>query len=267
MFRSRMFRARKFGAPTYTEEATAFFAAHSVQLSDVNKVVVNHCFQYLIDNAVLSTVSALWFPRLVTEQQSLTNWKTPASFRPTAYNFGSSFVPKIGFPANATNETYMTTGWIPATHGGSLYTLNDASVHVIMKDDVQDDGLAIGVNHNGVIALRGRTTFDQATGYINSSSGAAANTNGQGVFSISTTGGASNDIKRNGTLLGNTVNATTALPDGQVFLYAYHNAAIAEDAPDYFIDANTIQCAAIGSSTVNPNALKYVNDYLTANLV
>lgn len=268
MFRSRMFRARKFGAPTYTEEATAFFAAHSVQLSDVNKVVVNHCFQYLIDNAVLSTVSALWFPMLVTEQQSTIEWKNPSGdFTLIPVNFGSAFVPKVGFPADAANETYMTTGWIPDTHGGSIFTQNNAKAACFMKDNVQDDGYAMGVLYNGVVGIRPRTSFDQATGYINDSSGSGANTNGSGMFSISTSDGANNDIKRNNTSLGTSASATGTLSDGQVFLYALHDGVIGFDQPGRFIDNNTIQCAALGSSSMSDVHLKYVVDYLTANLV
>lgn len=256
------------GAPTYCAEATAFFAEHSVQLSNPNKLVVNHCFEYLIANNAFSNVSVLWFPILLTEQQSLTNWKTPTSFRPTAYNFGSTFVPKVGFPANAAALTYMATGWIPATHGGSNYQLLNAKVGAFMKDNVADDGLCMGVRNNGTISLRPRATFDQATGVINGSGGSVANTNGQGLFTIGSSNGTTNQINRNGSLLGNTTDTFNAqLSDGQLFLYAWNDGAIAPNAPALHINNNTMQAAFAASPSINEAAIIYVRDYLIANLV
>lgn len=259
-----MFRSRNYGASTsFRTESIALFAAMTVQLSDSQKAVVNYAIDQWITSGVWAATDRIWVPCLVTQQQSLLNWKNPAGTALTAFNFASTFVSKIGFPGVAANSTYLLTDYTPSTNG-SQYTLNNAKVLAYIKNNIQDDGYTLGAISGGDILMRQRDTGDVFTGYINGAEGDSSSvTDGSGLFSIETNG-TTTTRRRNGTIVGSpTTFSPTTICSGKQILYAWNDGG---DVATNFIDGNTIQCVMYGNNTISDASVKLGVEYLLANL-
>ena len=64
------------------------------------------------------------FPMLVTEQQSLLNWKKKGTYTMIPVNFASTFISKIGISSCFINSTYLRTQYTPNINGVN-WTQND----------------------------------------------------------------------------------------------------------------------------------------------
>lgn len=251
-----------FSEPTYRAQSVAIFAAHAVQLTTAQKVVFDYGIDYWITSGDWAEMDVVWYPKLVTAQQGHINLKNPSAYTLTPMNFASTFVTKVGYPCVSANSTHLKTGWIPRTHGVK-YTLNNASVFVKMKNNVTDDGLAIGVANNGVIFLRPAATFGDLTGYLNdSTSFSVSNSVGNGLFSAARTGVSAGTIKRDTTTLGTFTTTSDTVPDAEVFAGGYNNGGTAAG----FINGNTVEGFGFGSASVNMANIKTVFDYWNTNL-
>lgn len=267
--RGRNFRTRLYSttvATSYRAESLALFAAMSVQLNTAQKNLVDAQIGLLITDGSWAAADAIWFPMMVTEQQSLINWKNPGTYDAIAVNFASTFVPKVGFPAVAANSNYLRTQYTPYVNGVNWQPAN-AKMMVYVKDNRQDDGRTIGATSNGNSLIRQRDTADLFIGRINGGDVSVSNSNGDGLFSISTSDGVNIVHKRN-----NTVLATTAATfngsrtNAELLVYCWNTAAAPIVTPASFIDSNTIQCVAFGSSSMNDATFKTVRDNLAAGL-
>lgn len=267
MFRTRMFAARKFiipsALPTYTAEATAWFAAHAVQLSDTQKTLVNTEIKTLVDAGEWAKLAVMWRPAMVTAQQGHINLINPAAHTLVPYNFASSFVSKVGYPAVSANSTYIDTNWVPRNDGYGKFTLNDGVFGVILKDNVQDDGVAGGVSFNGDMNIRPRTTSNDFTGTLNSATTIdTGNTDGSGLFALKRTGAVNIVMIKGTTVLATVAAASATLSDGNLFLYALNAGGTA----GYFINANTIELFFAGSSSLDLAKIATFNANIKAGL-
>lgn len=265
----RLFRTRPYSVTvpaSYRAESLALFAAMSSQLTTPQKVLVDAQIGLLIDDGSWAAADAIWFPMLVTEQQSLLNWKNPGTYTLIPVNFASTFISKIGFPAVSANSTYLRTQYTPNINGVN-WTQNNAKALCYLKDNVVDDGRALGGISNGNTLITSRSSSATFIGRINAvTTNAPSNTDGSGLFSVSTPDGANLVNKRNNTTLGTTSYTATGVTNSEILLYAWNDAATPTITPLYHINNNTIQCAAFGSSAMNDAIFKTVRDNLAANL-
>ena len=265
----RLFRSRTYSnsvQPSYRAESLAIFAAHSTQLSNAQKFLVDTQVGLLITDGSWAAADAIWFPMMVTEQQSLINWKNPGTYTLIPVNFASTFVTKVGFPAVLANSTYIRTQYTPNINGVN-WTQNDAKLLCYVKDNVQDDGRVLGGISNGNTMIRSRDTSNQFLGRINGANHTGtANSNGDGLFSVSTPDGANVTLKRNNTVLNTSAFTTTGKTNSELLAYAWNDAASPTITPNYYINNNTIQCIAFGSSAMNDAIFKTVRDNLAAGL-
>lgn len=261
------FHTRKYSdAVNYRPESIAIFAAHAVQLTQAQKILVDTQVGLLIDDGSWAAADAIWFPMMVTEQQSLINWKNPGTYTLIPVNFASSFVTKVGFPAVLANSTYIRTQYTPDINGVN-WTQNNAKLLCYIKDNVQDDGRAIGGISNGNTMIRPRDTSNQFLGRVNGANHTGtANSNGDGLFSVSTPDGANVTLKRNNTTLNTGAFSTTGKTNSELLAYAWNDAASPTITPNYYINNNTVQCIAFGSSAMNDATFKTVRDNLAAGL-
>lgn len=263
----RFFHTRTYAtANAYRTESLTLFAAMSVQLNTAQKNLVDEQIGLLIADGSWAAADVIVFPMLVTEQQSLLNWKNPGTFNGLAVNMGSTFVSKVGYPAVSANSTYLRTQYTPYSQGVN-WVQNNAKVLVYVKDNVQDDGRAIGGISNGNTMIRPRDTSNQFLGRLNGASHTgAANTSGDGLFSVSTSDGANLVLKRNNSTIGTVAAATTNVTNSELLVYCWNDAASPTVTPNFFINNNTIQCYAMGSSAMNDATFKTVRDNLAAGL-
>lgn len=265
--RSRLFISRSYGPQAvYRTESIALFAAMSVQLSPAQKTLVDAQVDMLITDGSWAEADAIWFPMLVTEQQSLINWKNPGTYTLIPVNFASSFVSKVGFPAVSANSTYLRTQYTPNINGVN-WTQNNCKALCYVKDNVQDDGRALGGISNGNTMIRPRDTSNIFIGRINGANHTGtANSNGDGLFSVSNPDGANVSLKRNNTVLNTSAFTTTGKTNSELLVYCWNDAASPTITPLFFINNNTIQCVAFGSSAMNDATFKTVRDNLAAGL-
>lgn len=260
----RIFHSRRYyTAPVYRAESIAYFATHAVQLSTVQKTLVDAQFDLLITSGAWLESDVIVFPMLMTEQQSAVNWKAPGTHNAIPMSFGSSFVPKVGYPAVSANSTYLRTQYTPYVNGVKWQPSN-AKALVYVKDNVQDDGYVMGGSANGNTMMRPRDTADSFTAYLNGAQPTGQpNADGSGLFSVSTSDGVNLVRKRNNSVIA-TVAATFngSRTNSELFVYCWNNAGTASN----FINNNTIQCYAFGSAAMDDSIFKTVRDNLAAGL-
>lgn len=263
----RLFRTRNYVSPSnYSSEAQALFAAMAVPLSVAQKNLVNDQIALLVADGSWAAADVIVFPMLVTEQQSLLNWKNPGTYNATAINFGSTFVSKTGFPASAANSSYLRTGYTPFSNGVA-WQPSDAKALCYAKDNVQDDGRSLGGISNGNTLIRQRDTSNQFIGRINGGNVSVSNSLGDGLFSISTSDGVNIVHKRNDVVLATTPAVFNgSRTNSELFVYAFNEGASPAVTPNNYLTNNTIQCYAFGSSAMNDGTFKTVRDNLAANL-
>ncbi len=263
----RIFHSRTYSTPSvYSAESLALFAAMSVQLTTTQKNLVNTEVNRLISDGSWALADAIWFPMLVTEQQSLLNWKNPGTYTLIPVNFASTFVTKTGFPGVLANSTYLRTQYVPNINGVN-WQQNDCKALCYVKDNVQDDGRALGGISNGNTMIRPRDTSNQFIGRINGANHTGtANSNGDGLFSVSNPDGLNVSLKRNNTVLNTSAFTTTGKTNSELLVYCWNDAATPTVTPNFFINNNTIQCVAFGSSAMNDAVFKTVRDNLAAGL-
>lgn len=263
----RIFHTRTYAtANAYRAESLALFAAMSVQLNTAQKNLVDAQIGLLITDGSWAAADVIVFPMLVTEQQSLLNWKNPGTYNATAVNFSTTFVTKVGYPAVLANSTYLRSNYIPYSNGVN-WTLNNAKALCYIKDNVQDDGRVFGGASNGNTLLRPRDTGNNFIGRINGAAHTGvSNTSGDGLFSVSTSDGSNIVLKRNDSVLSTQAQVTTGITNTEILVYAFGSAAAPTVTPANFINNNTIQCYAFGSSAMNDATFKTVRDNLAAGL-
>ncbi|MEO6901539.1 MAG: hypothetical protein ABI241_00465 [Bacteroidia bacterium] len=258
----RMFKSRNFtgGTNSYCTEAQAYFNAMTVQLNDTYKGFWNTSILAMIANGTWGVADVICVPCMLTEQQSNLNMKNPTSAigRLIPNGFGSTFVPKVGYPGVNANSTYFNTGYAPNGNGVN-WTLTNAKVSVKLKDNIQDDNYALGVRYNGSVVIRSRSIGDTFDGKVNSASTSVANTNGSGLFSVSTNG-TNAYLDRNGTNLITTASTPTDNPDHELLVSAWYDGAM--PAPALFCN-NTIQFVYAGAMHSNDAAINtMINNWL-----
>jgi hypothetical protein len=264
----RIFHTRSYSTPvTYSAEAIALFAAMTVPLTTGQKNLVSAQIDLLKADGSWAAADVIAFPMLVTEQQSLLNWKNPGTHNALAVSFASTFVTKTGFPSVAANSNYLRTQYTPFIDGVNWQPSNAKAI-VYVKDNVQDDGYTLGGISNGNLLVRQRDTSNMFVGYLNGGQPAdISNSDGSGLFSVSTSDGANLVRKRNDSVLS-TAAATFngSRTNSEIFVYCWNSAASPTLTPTNFIDNNTIQCYAFGSSAMNDATFKTVRDNLAAGL-
>lgn len=265
--RSRFLRTRRYSNNVvYRSESVNLFNSFAVPLTTPQMNTVDAQIDLLITDGSWSVSDVIVFPMLVTEQQSLKNWKNPSLYNGVAVNFASSFVTKVGYPAVSANATYIRTGYTPYSNGVN-WVQNNAKALCYAKDNVTDDGRALGGISNGNTLLTTRSSSATCIGRINAvTTNAPSNTDGSGLFSVSTADGANLVCKRNNSVLGTTSYTATGVTNSELLVYAFNDAGAGTVTPNYHINNNTIQCYAFGGSAMNDAIFKTVRDNLSANL-
>lgn len=259
----RLFHTRSYATPNnYSAESLALFAAMVTPLSTHQKNVVDYVVNLWVTNNVFSEADRIWVPCLMTEQQSLLNWKNPGGAALVPNNFASTFIPKIGYPGNPGASAYLTTDYNTFVNGVN-WTLNDCKVIARTLTNIQDDGWTLGARANGNTVFRQRDTANTFIGRVNGGfTSTAGMTNGSGVFSVGTSDGLNIVKKRDNIVVGTDVVSTVSVTNQIQLIYCWNDTG---DIPANFC-SNTIQCVIYGSSAIDDGIVKTGMDYLLANL-
>lgn len=158
---------------------------------------------------------------------SFINWKSPSTFLLTKSGT-VNFTANQGNISNGTNG-YLNTGWVPSTSAVNL-TLNSTHVAVYVYNHVSENKYDLGtapsfVNSTPQIYLRSDDSFGNFYHALNQNGNSTVLNGGSAVgFWMPQRKDASNTyIFKNGVQVDTEVDASTAVPSGNLFLLAVNN--------------------------------------------
>lgn len=231
----------------YSPEATALFAAMTVQPDATRKGVIDTFIETMISDGVWAKIDALWVPRAHDAQAGRLNWKSPSNFALTAVN-SPTFTTDRGYEGNA-SSMYLDTGWNPATNGVN-YTQNSMSAGGYLTPSIGPDTASaramLGCVNTHRLELFPRSNSDRYLGAANSAQDfVAGSTTRYGLTAINRAASTTMFYYRNGSSAGSVSENSTGVPvAGQsMFLLAVNSTG----NPASYLD-NQIGFAFVGGS-------------------
>ncbi len=154
--------------------------------------------------------------------EALINWLSPGTDA-TAVS-APLFTSLEGFTGDG-GADYINSNFNPNSDGVN-YTLNDCCAfgyyRIDQQGNVYDFGVTDGVPAHLIIRIR--NTSDVVNAFINSAgSMAPANTNSAGLFAIERTASNATEVFRNASSLGTDNDASSSLPNEDVYILARNN--------------------------------------------
>jgi hypothetical protein len=207
--------------PIYTfvnPEAAAFVARITVPPSNRDKQLYDNVFTGL--KAIgLSKFIAFGLPASQDSQAARLNMIS-TSFGLTVSG-APVFTAYQGYAGDGVDD-YLTTGFLPATNGGSTYTLNSAHIMGWARNNVASLGTLIGCGGTFAVQVDPRRSGDTCVGVCNNTTSFSASsiTTSVGMTLISRTGATSSDLRRNKASIATDATASSGLPQGVVSLLA-----------------------------------------------
>lgn len=206
----------------YTAEALALFARFTTPPTEARKGLINALIVALKAAGVWTKLDAFYMLAAADAQAAQRNWKADA------YNLSPQSAPTFdadrGYTGNGTSS-YLATSFNPFTAGGQ-FALNSAHIGVYSRTSGTAQSLEIGARLSNVsqqTVLQLRNASDQFTARINQdvvSDVATGVTDGSGHFVGSRTGASARSLYRNGSALTASVEASTAMPNFEIFILA-----------------------------------------------
>ena len=212
--------------PSYSAEATAYFAAMSVAPDATRKGLLDALIVGLKSDGVWAKLDWLSITAAHDAQAGRVNAVTPAQVA-TAVN-SPTFTTDRGYTGDGTTS-YLNSGWNPTTATTPKMVQNSASMGVWLGTDsssnTQDD---IGTTARASIDGRrsAAATFGaNLQSATNDISGTMSPASSVGFSSWSRYGAASAELFKNGVSLGTKASTTNAPANGNFFLLAANNVA------------------------------------------
>lgn len=214
------------GGVSYDADASAYFAAMSVQPDATRKDLLNTLIVGLKSAGVWTKLDWLDIKAAHDAQAARINAVTPAQVG-TAVN-SPTFTTDRGYTGDAATS-YLNSGWNPATASSPKFVQNSCSMGVWLGTDAnsntQDD---IGVSPRATI--NGRRSAAAAFGAnlqsaTNDISGTISPSSSVGLSSWSRNGAATAEMFKNGVSVGAKTSTSSAIFNGNFFFLAANNSA------------------------------------------
>jgi hypothetical protein len=200
--------------PDYDADADTLFAAMAVQPDDARKLAISNLIVGLKAAGLWNKIVAFYILYAHDAQAARLNWKDPALYALSI----------IGTPVFAANDNYrgatgangLLSGFIPSSHGGTIYQQNSASVWYYAKDfTARDDSFDIGRSGDATAsaAYYVRRLADSTwRGFVNNNTAfnvTPTYPGGGGLVCASRSGSTVLELFINGTKQGSTVTAAS----------------------------------------------------------
>lgn len=212
-----------YNSDVYCEQAEAFFAAHTVQMSSSNRKRVNDYFiEPLVEEGIFAKLDWFSLGFLQTQQQSLLNIINPAQ---NAVNVNAvTHTPLSGFRGNGSNS-YLNSAWNPVTAEGAKFTRDNASMGVFVGDNISaSNQVDIGVQWRAAILTRASGNLQV---YPNQSTvrtlGIPGGLTSAGMTSWSRSASNATAAYKNGALISTDTGASLALVSQPFFVCGNNN--------------------------------------------
>lgn len=252
---------RGAAAPSYSAEATAYFAAMSSQPSDARKVLINALIAGLKTDGVWSKLDLFYLLASHDAQSARVNAKTPASNTITE-TATVTFTADRGYMTDG-DTGYLDTNFNPATAGGN-WSRHSASLFSWVNSTTRNTPSSLATsagNTAATITSLHRTAGDVFGGRLNASTTSAFGlvTTRVGSRCLSRTASTTTNAQVDGAESGSaSVVASAALTSQNIFLLRQATRSN---------ECDRLACAALGGglSGAEMTALhNRVSTYLTA---
>lgn len=209
------------GAPSYSAEATAYFAAMSSQPDDTRKAVIDAFITTLVSEGIWAKLDAAGIVR-AHDAQAARLWLTDPARSATVVG-SPTFTADRGY-TGVPSTGYLDSGFNAAVDG-SNYTQNDCCFGGYLTPGVGTD-TAVTVymmgSSSSTMRLAPRAVSDTVRARINSASetvsAISAVATRAGLTAAQRTGAALTEVFRNGASVGTDTDASTALASASVHL-------------------------------------------------
>lgn len=166
----------------------------------------------------------IWLTWGESEDIAKVNLKSPGDFILTKVgdaSFGTDGIKSGG------STGYWRTGWIPGTHGGSLYTQNDASVTVYISQNKPESNFDFGARDAtpDITALISRRTTDDKRWLMNEGTtitSGTGDTRGMGMYHIERTASNAMALYLDTVQIYSSTQASTGMPDVEFYLNSFN---------------------------------------------
>lgn len=218
--------------------------------------------QWFVSKGILSSFKVL-HPAVINNDATLdkysrVNWANPGTFDLTPVS--TATYGKKGWSKGASNG-YLDTGFIPLTHGGSVYAQDDAAIWGHRNESTISAGVFGGCS-DAAFAKRSvlipRFTSNLTYYSVNGSAKNIATNQGNGSYVAKRTGASAFDCFRNNTSFDSASTASTGR-SGVSFYWLCENA---NGTPSLF-DAATFSGGGLGSSMTTQKWTDFFTGYVT----
>ena len=166
----------------------------------------------------------LFAQELNSDGEALKNWVTPGTFNGVLENTPADFVSLEGFTGEVATSRYISTGWIPATHGIN-YTKDSACFGTYIRNNIQSGvvGGAQGATHDAYAYVRNAS--DQSAYRLNQSTSSTANsiTDSRGLWLVNRVSSDTVTIHQNKTQRDSEADASSGLPEVEFYMLCLNN--------------------------------------------
>lgn len=180
----------------------------------------------------------------------------------TAYN-SPTFTALEGFTGDG-SSAYIDCNWNPSACG-SQYTQNSGNGGIYIRNNIDENKYVFGVNDgSNYLRLQPRNSGNAAWSINdNGTNDTGANTDSRGLFIVNRTASDARAAYRNNSELANDSQASTGLPNKNVFVLATDNNG---EAASYCTDQASFFCAGVElNNTDRTNLLNAIETYMDSN--
>lgn len=255
-------RRRAVSAASYTAEATAYFAAMSVQPSGARKSTLDTLISSLKSSGVWAKLDWLSVMAAHDAQAARLNAVNPAQAM-TAVNT-PTFTTDRGYAGNGTSS-YLDTAWNPFTAGGK-FAQNDCAMGIWIGTEVSSGAQYDIGNSNAAMCARNAGTALITAQSASSSTLTLPAATSIGFTSWSRTSSTAGTAYKNGASTGAIATTSTALRNAPLILCGANSSSTGTVTAGNF-STRRIQAVAWGSQLSGAEQLALYNalaTYMTA---
>jgi hypothetical protein len=230
---------RAGGAPSYSAEAVALFAAMTTQPSDARKALIDARIAALKAGGVWARLDWLTVHGAHDAQAGRINWINPAQVATEVS--APSFTADRGYTGNG-SSSYLASGWTSAI-AGSKMLLNDSSIFAWSLTDVTSSTQVDVGNARNLINCRSLAVGGPGVRVNDGTTSGIVAANSLGMTLATRNNATDREIYRNGVSLGTNAVATALLATSEIFIGALNNTATPGSSPASY---STRQLAVTG---------------------
>lgn len=164
--------------------------------------------------------------------EALKNWLNPGTYDGTNVH-STAFVALEGFTGDGAND-HINTNWNPNTHGIN-YTKDNASAGIYIRNDIQENTQCFGIYDGAEMVWLGASRVGNDYRFIinDRTNETGTNTDSRGFHIIQRTASNARAGYKNKVLITSDTQASTAVPNADMFVLARNNEGVAGNLCNY----------------------------------